>query len=84
MLHPTYTQLITSTLNTSTLEAYSVYNPIVKYLDKALSAKFSEVDELNEKIEALKKQHTEDVFNLKLKLSDLIDANYKLLQEVNK
>lgn len=61
-----------------------MFNPLVKYLDKALSAKFSEVDKLNEDIEVLKKQHTDEVLNLKLKLSDLIDTNYKLLQEVNK
>ena len=87
-LHPTYVHLLTETYGKGSLEELLPNGSMSKYADKVISQKFTEVDWLKTKhadeLIAIKEQHTNELLELKLKLSNLIDTNYNLMKLLNK
>lgn len=87
-LNPNYTHLLTETYGKGSLEELLPNCSLSGYADKAISQTFTELNCLktshaNELI-FIKEQHTNELLELKLKLSNLIDTNYNLLQLLNK
>ena len=87
-LNPTYVHLLTETYGKGSLEELLPNGPLSKYADRAISKKFTEVSCLKtshaDELIAIKEQHTNELLELKLKLSNLIDTNYNLMQLLNK
>ena len=87
-LHLHYTHLLTETYGKGTLEELLPNCSLSKYADKVISQTFTELDCLKttyaDEIISLKEQHTNELLELKLKLSNLIDTNYNLMQLLNK
>ena len=87
-LHPHYTHLLTETYGKGTLEELLPNCSLSKYADKVISQTFTELDCLktrhSDELIAIKEQHTNELLELKLKLSNLIDTNYNLMQLLNK
>lgn len=83
-----YTQLLTEVYGKGSLEELLPNCSLSGYADKAISLTFTELDCLKANHAAelafLKEQHTNELLELKLKLSDLISTNYNLLQLLNK
>lgn len=77
-LNKTYAALVRSYIGSESLSSVSS-SSMVKLLEKAISDNFNKVDELNQQILDMKVKHTQDMFELKLKLSNLIELNYKLV-----
>lgn len=87
-LNPHYTQLLTEVYGKESLEELLHNCSLSRYADRAISLKFTELDCLKtnhaNELTFLKEQHTNELLELKLKLSNLIDTNYNLLQLLNK
>ena len=87
-LNPMYSHLLTETYGKGSLEELLPYDSLSKYADRAISQKFTELDCLktrhSDELIAIKEQHTNELLELKLKLSNLIDTNYNLIQLLNK
>ena len=87
-LHPHYTHLLTETYGKGTLEELLPNCSLSKYADRSISKTFTELDHLKtshaDELIAIKEQHTNELLELKLKLSNLIDTNYNLMQLLNK
>lgn len=77
-LNKTYAALVRSYIGSESLSSVNS-SSMVKLLEKAISDNFNKVDELNQQILDMKVKHTQDMFELKLKLSNLIELNYKLV-----
>lgn len=77
-LNKTYAALVRSYIGSDSLSSVNS-SSMVKLLEKAISDNFNKVDELNQQILDMKVKHTQDMFELKLKLSNLIELNYKLV-----
>lgn len=80
-LHAAYSWVLQEALGVKSLAEQS-NSSTAYFADNAISACYRRVDRLAAEIESLKQSHVDDVLALKLKLSDLIDTNYKLLQEL--
>ena len=83
MLNKTYSQLVSEIFGASSLENLMPLTSMAKYFDKAVSAQFDLNSELHTKIEELKASHINEILDINLKLGQLVDTNYKLLQEVS-
>lgn len=77
-LNKTYAALVRSYIGSESLSSLDS-SVMVKFLEKAISDNFNKVDELNQQILDMKAKHTQDMFELKLKLSNIIELNYKLV-----
>ena len=84
MIHPSYKQLLTSVFGVDTIVEGIPKSQFTKFFENAMSRNYEIIDELNVEVTELKQQHLDEVLELKLKLSDLIDTNYNLLQELRK
>ena len=82
MLNAQYIRMLEDILGVRTLQEAMPTNSITKYLDSGLSKQFDYIDSLAETITKLKTSHIDEVLDLKLKLGQLVDTNYKLLQEL--
>lgn len=76
-LNKTYAALVRSYIGSESLSSLNS-SSMVKLLEKAINDNFNKVDELNQQILDMKVKHTQDMFELKLKLSNLIELIYKL------
>ena len=87
-LNPMYIHLLSEAFGKDSLSELFPSNPVCKYIDRAISLKFTEVDWLKtnhaKELAFLKEQHTDEILELKLKLSNLIDTNYNLMRLLNK
>ena len=87
-LNPMYSHLLSEAFGKDSLSELVPNNPVCKYTDRAISLKFTEVDWLKrnhaQELISIKEQHTNELLELKLKLSNLIDTNYNLIQLLNK
>ena len=87
-LNSNYIHLLTETYGKGSLEELLPNCSLSGYADKAISLKFTEVDWLKtnhaEELIFIRVQHTDEILELKLKLSNLIDTNYNLMQLLNK
>ena len=87
-LNPRYVHLLTETYGKGTLEELLPNGSLSKYADRVISQTFTEVDWLKtnhaEELIFIREQHTNEILELKLKLSNLIDTNYNLMQLLNK
>ena len=87
-LNPTYSHLLSGAFGKDSLSELFPSNPVYKYIDRAISLKFTELDWLKtnhaEELISIREQHTNEILELKLKLSNLIDTNYNLMQLLNK
>ena len=87
-LNPMYSHLLSEAFGKDSLSELLPSNPVCKYIDRAISSKFTEVDWLKtnhaEELISIREQHTNEILELKLKLSNLIDTNYNLMQLLNK
>ena len=87
-LNPRYTHLLTETYGKGTLEELLPNCSLSKYADRVISQTFTEVDRVKtshaDELTTIKEQHTNELLELKLKLSNLIDTNYNLMQLLNK
>lgn len=80
-LNKIYVNLVRSCIGKDSINYSSSY--MLGLLEKAISSRFDEVDELNQQILDMKAKHTQDMFELQLKLSELIELNYKLTTRKN-
>jgi len=76
-LNKTYAALVRSYIGCESLSSVNS-SSMVKLLEKTISDNFNKVDELNQQILDMKAKHTQDMFELQLKLSNLIELIYKL------
>ena len=87
-LHPIYVRMLTSVYGKGSLAELLPNGALSNFADNAISNIYNSLDELrsrhHEDIAALKEQHTNELLELKLKFSNLIDTNYNLLQLLNK
>lgn len=87
-LNSAYTHLLTEVYGKESLEELLPNCSLSGYADKAISQTFTELNCLKTSHAAelifIKEQHTNELLELKLKLSNLIDTNYNLLQLLNK
>ena len=87
-LNPMYSHLLSEAFGKDSLSELFPNNPVCKYTDRAISLKFTEVDWLKrnhaQELISIKEQHTNELLELKLKLSNLIDTNYNLMKLLNK
>ena len=87
-LNSSYTHLLKDTYGKGSLEELLPNGSLSKYADGVISQTFTEVSWLKtnhaKELAFLKEQHTDELLELKLKLSNLIDTNYNLLQLLNK
>ena len=87
-LNPMYSHLLSEAFGKDSLSELFPSNPVCKYIDRAISLKFTEVDWLKtnhaKELISIREQHTNEILELKLKLSNLIDTNYNLMQLLNK
>ena len=87
-LNPMYSRLFSEAFGKDSLSKLFPGNPVWKYIDRAISLKFTELDWLKtnhaEELISIREQHTNEILELKLKLSNLIDTNYNLMQLLNK
>ena len=87
-LNPMYNHLLSEAFGKDSLSELFPSNPVSKYADKVISQTFTEVSWIKtnyaKELAFLKEQHTDELLELKLKLSNLIDTNYNLLQLLNK
>lgn len=61
-----------------------INSSITPSFENILSKKYDECDQLRLEVAKLKEKHTDEMLDLKLKLSNLIDTNYNLLQQLTK
>ena len=87
-LNPMYSHLLSGAFGKDSLSELFPSNPVCKYIDRAISLKFTEVTWLKtnhaQELTFIREQHTNEILELKLKLSNLIDTNYNLMQLLNK
>ena len=87
-LNPMYSRLLSEAFGKDSLSELFPGNPVWKYIDRAISLKFTELDWFKtnhaEELISIREQHTNEILELKLKLSNLIDTNYNLMQLLNK
>jgi hypothetical protein len=87
-LHPKYVMLLTSVYGKGSLAEIIPNGSVTHFADRSISEIYKSLDNVinkcNEDIAALKQTHTDELLELKLKLSNLIDTNYNLLQLLNK
>lgn len=81
-LNKKYVALVRSCIGDESIASINS-SSMVKLLENAISANFNKVDELNQQILDMKAKHTQDMFELQLKLSELIELNYKLITKAN-
>ena len=83
-----YSHLLSEAFGKDSLSELFPSNPVCKYIDRTISLKFTEVDWLKtnhaQELTSIREQHTNEILELKLKLSNLIDTNYNLIQLLNK
>ena len=87
-LNPMYNHLLSEAFGKDSLSELFPSNPVYKHIDRAISLKFTEVDWLKtnhaKELIFIREQHTDEILELKLKLSNLIDTNYNLMRLLNK
>lgn len=81
-LNKKYVALIKSCIGEESITSINS-SSMVKLLENAISNNFNKIDELNQQIIDMKAKHTQDMFELQLKLSNLIELNYKLITKEN-
>ena len=86
-LNSMYSHLLSEAFGKGSLSELFPSNPVCKYVDRSISQTFTKLDHLKtshaDELIAIKEQHTNELLELKLKLSSLIDTNYNLLQLLN-
>ena len=83
MLNKNYKQLVLEIFGSSSLEVLMPLNPMAKFFDKHVSSQYDFNSTLLNNIEELKSKHIDEILDLKLKLGQLVDTNYKLHQELS-
>ena len=87
-LNSMYSHLLSEAFGKGSLSELFPSNPVYKYVDRSISQTFTKLDHLKtshaDELIAIKEQHTNELLELKLKLSNLIDTNYNLMQLLNK
>ena len=87
-LNTMYSHLLSEAFGKGSLSELFPNNPISKYVDRSISQTFTEVSWLKtshaDELISIKEQHTNELLELKLKLSNLIDTNYNLMKLLNK
>ena len=84
MIHPSYKQLLISVFGKDSIVDGIPQSSVTRFFENAMSRNYEIIDELNVEVTKLKQQHVDEILELKLKLSNLIDTNYNLLQELRK
>ena len=84
MMNPEFRNLLQSTIGIPSISKGIPESQFNEFIQNAISIKYNEVDCLRLEISELKSKHVDEILELKLKLSNLIDTNYSLLQELRK
>ena len=84
MIHPSYVNLVRSLFGKDSIIDGIPKSQFTPFFESTVSKNFYTIDELNTEITSIKQQHIDEILELKLKLSTLIDTNYNLLQELRK
>ena len=80
--HPQLRKLIETTeMHQVVLECETSFK---KFFFRKISSQYDIIDELNQQLIDIKKKHLDEILEVKTKLNDAIELNYKLYMELNK
>ena len=80
--HPKLSRLIETTeMSQVVLECQTTFQ---KFFFKEVSKQYDIIDTLSQELIDIKKKHLDEILEVKTKLNDAIELNYKLYMELNK